>query len=286
MNGIWGFWLIVALAILISVLIYSVYRGNQVQSQVRKTYPLDLDVYIVTLAHRKEEFYDPLAQKLETYGLHPKLEPGILGKGLDLDQLPDGVQITPRYQKFFLQNRAAHRAGKTAKLMDGHLGASLTHLRIAQKISRVTLVLEDDAIPEPDFGDKLQRVLTEMHDQDSQWDILLLGMACQYNHSKHCYLNDGATIRNGIVPIKYWFGGWGYALSVNGAAKISSALHPLPWHFDLSCADLARQGQLKAYATIPALVMHPGVLEVSSFKYTQRGDAKKVRYRSDTNYAA
>lgn len=283
MNWTWGFWLIVSLSILMSLLIY---YSTSHRKALQKTYDGDLDVYIITLPHRKEEFYDRLSETLETYGLHPKLEPGILGKGLDLDQLPDQIQITPRYRNFFLQNRASHRAGKTAKLMDGHLGASLTHLRITKKINRVTLILEDDAIPEPDFGDKLQRALAELEQQDNQWDILLLGMACQYNHSKHCYLNDGATIRNGIVPIKYWFGGWGYVLSVTGAAKIASALHPLPWHFDLSCADLARQGQLKAYATIPALVMHPGVLQVSSFKYTQRGDANRVRYRSDTNYSA
>jgi len=246
--------------------------------------PMMLDVYVISLPERKAEFLDRLARDLAMQGLEAHHEEGIKGKGLDLDGLPDGVTLTPRYRRFFANNRLSFRKGETTKQYDGHLGCSITHLRIMRKAVRPTLVLEDDAILTDGFAQKLATMLRRVEERDANWDMLLLGMCCQYNHSPYCKLNDSSKVINGIARIQYFFGGWAYIVNPRSAAKIVAALTPLPWHFDLSCADMARNDQLRVYACIPALVFHPGVLSVSSFNYTQNGDVRISRYKTDTNH--
>jgi GR25 family glycosyltransferase involved in LPS biosynthesis len=244
----------------------------------------DLDVFIISLEERKAEFFDRLAQSLAMYDMHPRWEKGIVGKGLNLDQLPDGVRLSTRYRRFFENNRIEFQKNLTTKRYDGHLGCSLTHLRITRNLTRMTMVLEDDAILTPDFATRLDQQLSTLQTLDPDWDILLLGLTCQYNHSVHCHLNDGFKPVHGIVRIKYFFGGWAYVIHQRSTAdKILKEFDPMPWHFDLTCADMARKNRLKVYACIPVLVLHPGVLSVSSFQYTQKGDTSICRYRSDTN---
>lgn len=248
------------------------------EQTLREPYRGDLDVAIISLPERKKEFFDRLASDLAEYQIRARWAEGIRGKGLSLDQ----PEISPKYRQFFEKNRAEFAKGETTKLYDGHLGCTLTHLREVKHAQGRLLILEDDAILADGFAALLEKRLQSLEGKD--WDMLVLGLACQYNHSNKCHENDDLPLEHGLTRIKYWFGGWAYLIRDKAAAdKIVKLLTPLHTHFDLSCAEMARTGKLNVYATIPALVFHPGVLRVDSFDYTQTGDTRKARYRTDTN---
>jgi len=52
-------------------------------------------------------------------------------------------------------------------------------------------------------------------------------------------------------------------------------------HVDITISEQGRLGNLNIYTMVPSIALHPGLLRVSSWDYTQIGDISLLR--SDTN---
>jgi len=239
----------------------------------------DVDFVCISMAHRKESHYEALHRDLEKEGIQLTWFKGINGKKLKLDD----YNLAPRYRKFFENNLKEFLEGRTTTDYRGHLGCTVSHLNVISNIKNMTVIFEDDTKIVPDFRTKFQAALGAVTRVDPEWELLLLGFTANYNDHHYHKLNDREPIHEGgIVKLHYWIGGWAYCIrSVKVAQKIMEFFNPMTWHIDLSLAEQARIGNLKAYGCMPTLSNHQGMLRISSFDFYQFGDAAGLK--SDTN---
>lgn len=248
--------------------------------------PILPHVVIIGLKKRHQDFVRPLMDRLSNRGWNDVEWFQAIDKSII--QYTD-YPLTQKYKEFFEKKQADLLAGKSVSNYIGHLACTLSHLQVIRNIvnqpeSNMTLILEDDVDVLDDLFNRFSEVVMALNELDPEWQVLCLGFACGYNHHQFCQLNDQEPIyKPGLVKLHYWFGGWSYVIRSPAVAQaILKGFEPeIPWHIDLTLADMARQGQLKVYGCIPVLVAHPGSLRISSFDFTQLGDTTKLR--SDTN---
>lgn len=238
----------------------------------------DVTFLAIGLPKRKESHFSKLQKDLEPYNIVVNFWEGVNGKEIDYRDYP----LADRYYKFFEDNIRQREAGLTKTDYRGHLGATLSHLSAIANMDQMTVVFEDDAVIGPDFRIELQKALAAVHKHDPQWEVLMLGFCCKYKDHFYCKKNDQEPVyEGGIVKLHYWFGAWGYVVRSHAAAqKILQGFDPIPWHIDLTMAEMAMNGQLRVYGCVPPLVNHPGYLRISSFDQDCYGDGV---YTTDTN---
>ena len=258
---------------------------SQVKLNMNKTNRMfdnsvDVDFVCISMQHRKESHFDVLAEKLHNYNIKLTWFQGINGKKVNMDE----YNLSPRYRQFFLDNEKQRRMKFTETDYRGHLGCTLSHLEVISNVEHMTVILEDDADPVPNFRDELQHKLAAVNRLDPDWEVLLLGWCCNYKDHPYCKLNDTEPIHEGgIVRAHYWIGGWAYLIRSKQVAKkiIADYFNPLDWHIDLTLAEASRLDQLRVYACMPTIVNHSGWLRISSFDFYQVGDVHLLK--SDTN---
>jgi len=238
----------------------------------------NVDFMAIGLLKRKESHYKKLVRDLKPYNIVVNFWEGINGKEIDYRDYP----MKDRYRKFFEENIKARESGLTVTDYRGHLGATLSHLSAIRHIENMTVIFEDDAVICDDFRSELQKALAAVTKHDPQWEVLCLGFCCKYKDHFYCKLNDQEPVyEGGIAKLHYWFGGWAYVVKNKAAAQsILQGFDPIPWHIDLTMAEMAMNGKLRVYGCVPPLVNHPGYLRISSFDQDCYGDGV---YTTDTN---
>lgn len=239
----------------------------------------DVDFVCISMAHRKDTYFERLKAQLAQESMLITWYPGLDGKLLNMDDYP----LSRRYRQFFENNNREREAGTTKTDYRGHLGCTLSHLGVIEHIKHMTVIFEDDAEVVPHFRQQFQSTLGAVTRLDPDWELLLLGWCCNYKDHFYCKDNDCEPIQaGGLVKAHYWIGGWAYCIrNLAAAQKILKLFNPLTWHIDLTLAEAARTGQLKAYACMPTLANHAGWLRMSSFDFYQKGDPGFIK--SDTN---
>jgi hypothetical protein len=238
-----------------------------------------VDFVCISMTHRKHSHFDVIQKKLKKDGLDVQWFKGLNGKRLQLDD----YQLSAKYRTFFENNQKARDKKETTIDYRGHLGCTLSHLGVIASVQNLTVILEDDADPVPEFRTRFQNVLAALNQLDPTWELLLLGWCCEYrHHSYHKLLDSQPLHQGGLIKVPFWIGGWGYCIRNRQVAqKILGFFEPLDWHIDLTLAEQTRQGKLNTYGCLPALTPHAGKLRVSSFDYTQLGDTRLLK--SDSN---
>jgi len=239
----------------------------------------DVDFVCISLEHRVATHFDYLQSKLDKEQVKLTLFKGINGKSLNLND----YVMTPQYKAFFVNNQRELKEGKTKTNWIGHLGCTLSHMEVLANVQKMTVILEDDADPQPRFRERFQAAVSSLGKLDPQWELLLIGFCASYNDYHYHKLNDREPVyEGGIARIQAWIGNWGYVVRNRSVAqKILSFNSPLSWHIDLKISEGSREGKLRAYGCIPPLVFHAGSLRISSFDLTTVGDFSRIK--SDTN---
>ena len=284
--------LVTGMLILISTIVMLIYKIRPIQCTYRPkvrrvtddtnrlyTGSEYVDFVGIALPSRRESHWDVLNSRLSEQGIQLSFFEAINGKEIDMTQCRLGKQ----YLDFFRNNAKMRKAGKTTVDYRGHLGCTLSHLKIIGQMENMTVIFEDDAEIGPNFRNELQQSLADVSFHDPDWEILVLG--CSANYKDHFYhkLNDKEPIlKGGIVRLHYWIGLWGYVVrSKKVAEKIMKFFDPIPWHIDLGLAEEARLGNIKVFGLIPPIASHPGRLRISSWDLYQSGDPSKIK--TDTN---
>lgn len=151
----------------------------------------------------------------------------------------------------------------------GSLGVTFSHSylyrKMIEKNIKNMIIFEEDAIINNNFKVKLNEVIKNL---PSDWDIVFLGMSCDYNHDKRCHKNDKMVeVGKDIYTIGYIYGLYGYLINTKGAKKILDNLYPIWWHLDTLLSHFIQSNIIKAYAVVPNIVFHPGKFKISSKKY-------------------
>jgi GR25 family glycosyltransferase involved in LPS biosynthesis len=286
-----------ALVITLTVLLVVTYKENDDLNRILSPYKSDIqvdmtetnqlfveskdvDFIAIGLKKRKKSHFDLLENDLKKEGISVNFFEGINGKELKLkDQ-----NLAPRYLHFFENNIKDREAGKTDVDYRGHLGCTLSHLKVIENIQGLTVILEDDADIVPNFRKQFQQTLADVTRHDPKWEVLILGCSAKYDDHSYHKMNDLEPIYpGGIVKLHYWIGGWAYVIrNKKIATKILTFFNPINWHIDLTIAEQARQGNLNVYGRMPPIVNHPGYLRISSFDLYQYGDPSKIK--TDTNH--
>jgi GR25 family glycosyltransferase involved in LPS biosynthesis len=240
----------------------------------------EIDFVAISLPKRKSSHFSVLQAALKKNNIEVAYFEAIDGKTLKYED----YNLAPRYIEFFENNRKERESGKTMTDFRGHFGATISHINVIKATRGTICILEDDADLVADFREKLEVALKNLNDLDPNFDVLLLGGTAQYNHHFYHKLNDHEPIVNGLVKIHHFIGAWGYILRDKSVAKkVLSFFEPINWHIDLTIAEQTRLGNLNTYIIFnpTTIALHPGLLRISSFDYTQVG--AYGRYRSDTN---
>lgn len=239
---------------------------------------IDLDMVCISMKHRQKFHFKTLQEALGKEKLKLHLFEGINGKELNVNDYP----LTDKYRSWFIRKEEERKNHITENDYRGHLGCTLSHLTILKNIQHMTIIWEDDAEPIPPFRARLVKALMSVPLVDANWEVLVLGFSCKYQDHYYCKNNDTEPIyEGGIIRLHFWFGGWCYCIrSPEVAQKLVKLLTPINWHIDLSIAELARKGQIRAYGVMPTMAHHAGPFKVSSFDYWQYGDRRLIR--SDT----
>lgn len=259
----------------ISVLLYTKIKleTKHIVYPNRKRY---IEYYCINLPFRRGK-YEHMKKMLLKESIQLNFFNGINGKELSVESYHSDF-LTPTY-KLYLQTNPKQK---------GHLGATFSHLSMLQLIvdERLgqTVVFEDDCVIHKGFSNELFDCLERMELVDPDWDILQLGFSCSYDSYYKCHQNDDVTIRAGkIIRLGYAIGLFGYVINgEKGATNLLKHMFPVSWHIDHHIQNLNNKGKIKAYATIPNIVFHPGKTEISSFNEVYQTSYKS--YLSDTNF--
>jgi GR25 family glycosyltransferase involved in LPS biosynthesis len=238
-----------------------------------------IDFFAISLPKRKQTHFKVLKQDLQQENITLNYVQGINGKHININDYP----LTTRYRTFFENNKYEFENHQTTKNYIGHLGCTLSHLKVIDNIENMSVILEDDADITPNFKHRLQETLGYTNNVDPEWEVIMLGFCANYNDHSYHKLNDKEPIyEGGIVRLHYWIGGWAYIVKNKLVAqKIINLFTPIPWHIDLGLAENARIGKLKVYGVVPTLINHPGKLRISSWDIYQFGNPSKLK--TDTN---
>jgi len=198
-------------------------------------------------------------------------------KAIDTRKLDTRIfDVIPNIERFL--NNKDNEDGYNTRYKDeiihdrrklGSLGCTLSHISLLKNMIKnndeFVCVLEDDAILDKQFFEKIQKAL---NDVPEDWDIIFLGFSCAYSHDNRCKKNDSIKkIKDNIHSINYIYGSYGYLINNKGARKIIDNIYPIWWHVDTMYSFLIQKGILNSYCTIPNLIFHPGKFSISSVKY-------------------
>lgn len=132
------------------------------------------------------------------------------------------------------------------QLTRGAIGCYLSHIRVWQQALKdekdVVLIFEDDAKIPADFQ---EQVNTKMKNAPSDWDIILLGVAC--------HTCQGIRTRPGFLRVKKFWLLHSYIIRGSAIQKIfkSDALFPIAQQIDSLLSEMGEI--LKIYATTPVI---------------------------------
>jgi len=239
----------------------------------------------ISLPSRQVSHFQPLAAKLMKSNARLQLFPALKGSDLVLES----YKLAPRYSEFFARNQREHAADPAKPNYRGHFGCTISHLTVIGAFARQArenqslLVLEDDADPTPKWRKKLDDALTNLREIDPEWQVLVLGCSANYKDHPSHKLNDVEPVYwPGLVRMHYWIGGWAYLIRSRAVADhIMAFFDPISWHIDIVLAEKTRSGELRTWACIPPIILHPGRLRISAWDQEQIGDVRLIR--SDTN---
>ena len=282
----WPLFILFILLIMFIVVLFLTSSNSESSAHNRRTSPIaphDARFVCISLPIRKDKYFEGLKKDLHEEGLTLDYHQGVNGKEIDFRQYPLGKL----YRAFFEKNEKERNEGMTKTNYTGHLACTLAHLEVIREVTdSITVVMEDDILPEPGFRNKFELLVSALNEYDPTWDVLLLGFCCNYKDHPHCRSNDHEPIHpGGFVKVHFWIGGWAYAVKNKvSAQKILSEFEPsFPWHIDLTMANMAKEGRLNVYGAMPTIANHAGYLKVSSYAFTQYGDYHKRPIKSDTN---
>lgn len=200
-------------------------------------------IFIVSLedaAERRRELMDQLSDQ----GLEAQLFPAIDAR--------DGVPAEYEH----LIDRAKTRKRMRRDLSNGEYGCALSHRTLYEKVVEENLpgaiILEDDAILHPHFGDFLRAGDAERADMII-FDYLRVSVS----------LWRKKTVTHGVKLHQLYARSTrttGYSVSQEGARKLLAETTPISHTADWPC-DLYEIG---AWATYPKLINHPNEDEVPS----------------------
>lgn len=177
------------------------------------------------------------------------------------------------------------------KKWQGNWGAALSHITLWRHIGTHYpvwhTILEDDAYPRDGtrWRQDMAHILQAVPD-----DIDLIYWGWHGDEATHTAVgqNRGLPLQEiphvssvKIAPIRYAIGLWAYALRVSSVSRLLKHMLPLKQAIDYSVAHLVSTGVLKAWATVPSLIQHPGVTVQSPFGVR---DVCKVAYSSYTQH--
>lgn len=226
----------------------------------------------------KYDYFKTQQKKLKSMDIDLKKISGIDLRNFDTRILT----LIPNLNAFIKNNEGEFGNNYYTKYQDeiidrnnlGSLGCALSHIYVYKNIINnnipYSVILEEDAIIYDEFDKKLQKVLNNLPEN---WDIVFLGMSCNYSHDDRCKDNDDMKcIGNNIYTIKYIYGTYGYLINLKGAKKIMNNIYPIWWHLDTLISNLNVQKILNIYTVIPNIVFHPGNFSISSKNYHMHND--------------
>lgn len=228
-------------------------------------------VYVTISLLRRQQKFQIHQAELHRLGLRTTLFPAVDGATL---HLADAQRyLRPDYWKYL----------STEPSSLGHLGAAFSHIAVWRGVGKgVTVVLEDDVILSTSFSVEVRRSIRHADLHTPDWDMLLFGFCCDYDHNPNCHLNDGGSVRRSIVAVRQWTGLWAYAVNgKRGAASLLSSVLPLEWHIDHALSNRAQTGEISVVGCMPPIAYHPGKMSISSWNYESHWDY--TGYISDTN---
>lgn len=244
-----------------------------------------LNITVVSLPKRVEEYFKPLQRDLKAYGLECEMAKGVNGHKLNYEiNNYDGYKIDPAMIKILKENDIRAPLGLDDRNLRGTMGCALAHLgALDQDFVGMRHYLEDDVILCNDYRNRLQLLITNVTKFDPNWELLATGFSCEYKSFYHCTFNDGNPIHEGgFMKINAFVGSWGYIVRSSAVAKkIFKYCHPVTGSIDIIMSRMVTQGKLKAYGAIPHLTIHPGQTRISSIDLSTYGSTLKKR--SDTN---
>lgn len=240
----------------------------------------DFRFFTVTLDDRSEKFnyFTKLSGKLLSMNL--KLEKFL---GIDTRKLDTRIlELMPNLSQFIDNNKGnigdnyytVYKDNILKRKSLGSLGTCLSHLYIYKQMLQDNIqnlcIFEEDAIINDDFRVKLDKLLSNL---PKDWDIIYLGMSCDYNHDDRCHKNDNLEeVKPNLYKIKYSYGTYGYIININGVKKILPNIYPIWWHIDTLLSNLMVQNIINAYCYIPNIIFHPGTFKISSNNYLMHMD--------------
>lgn len=230
----------------------------------------------ISLPYRDRKFQRVRDAMRAKHGFDVEKFTAVVGKSLDLRQFADRRVMHKNLWRHFKHTR------KHA----GHLGATQSHTGVWRMIveeneRRPVVVLEDDVVVDPEYRKLLEDRLRRL---PQDWDICFLGMSCALNHYGLCRRNFGLTTYNDhITEVKHVIGLWGYAINgARSAEKLLDAVFPHEWLIDHHLSESAlASGKVRAYASKPSILYHPGTTSVDAWNYT-KSTPYTERYVSDT----
>ena len=236
--------------------------------------------FTVTLDDRSNKFnyFSKLSNKLLNMNL--KLEKFL---GIDTRKLDTRIlELMPKLSSFIDNNHGKigdnYYTTYQSKILKreglGSLGTCLSHFYIYKTMVEEKIpymcIFEEDAIINDDFRIKLDKLLKNTPDD---WDIIYLGMSCDYSHDDRCHQNDNINeVKPNLFKIKYAYGTYGYIINLSGVKKILPNIYPIWWHVDTLLSNLMVQNKINAYSYIPNIIFHPGTFKISSNNYTMHMD--------------
>lgn len=215
-------------------------------------------------------------------------------QGINLERFEavDGSILTPRSYVGFFDESQIKRLEENPKYM-GHLGCALSHNMVMSSIKEdeVVVICEDDVIIPSDYKvqlmDRLERLRIHREKTIVNWDILYLGMTCEYKHTDKCHRNDNSpVVESNLARVRHSVGLWCYAINGKRAVnRILSNTLPFKAFIDHAISEQGlANGSVVGFVSIPTIGSHPGTFSIDSFNWT---DSQSVaNYRSDTNVNA
>ena len=204
-------------------------------------------VYYINLQEdqNKKEYFEKEVIKSNFLKSSCNRYEAVIGKYIDIRVIPDTIVTTQAKNDIIVQKQKTYGVSLTY----GALACALSHNLIYQECQnskKPFLVLEDDIIIDKNFDHDLIALLTEVTNNNIQYDILYLG----YNEIpgfQKKIINDIVSEARGLVT-----GTYGYIVSNSGAKRLLETIFPLYKQIDSCISDNAHK--LKLFCATKRLV--------------------------------